>query len=182
VNNYIFDPGQRAVHYNLWASEWGSHPYQTGRLALVGNVLKGGASTDRAIAFFMLGGEGDVELYQADNLATGRDGRPLPMVGRYRNATGTTIEVDRSVALPSGIEPLPASAVSDAVLAHAGARPWDRDAIDRRLIDEVRSGGGRIIDSEADAGGYPPAAPATRRAFVEAEWDLATMQPHASRY
>ena len=182
VNNVIFDPGQRAVHYNLWASEWGDHPYQTGRLALVGNVLKGGASTDRAIAFFMLGGEGDVELYQADNIATDRDGRPLPMLGRYRNASGRIIDVDKSVAVPADIEPLAASAVSEAVLAHAGARPWDRDAVDRRLVDEVRSGGGRIIDSEADVGGYPPVAPATRRAFVEAEWDLATMQPRAVQH
>jgi len=180
VNNYIFDPGQRAVHYNLWASEWGSHPYQTGRLALVGNVLKGGASTDRAIAFFMLGGEGDVELYQADNLATGRDGRPLPMFGRYREATGAVIGIDKSAAMPADIQLLAASAVTESVLAHAGARPWDRDAVDRRLIDEARSGAGRIIDSEADAGGYPPAAPATRRAFVEAEWDLATLQPRTS--
>lgn len=182
VNNLIYDPGKRAVHYNLWASEWGSHPYQTGRLALVGNVLKGGASTDRAIAFFMLGGEGDVELYQADNIATGRDGQPLPMFGRYRNATGRIIAIDKSVALPADTEALAASAVSEAVLAHAGARPWDRDAVDRRLIDEVRSGGGRIIDSEGDVGGYPPVAPATRHAFVEAEWDLATMQPRAARH
>jgi len=182
VNNVIFDPGQRAIHYNLWASEWGSHPYQTGRLALVGNVLKGGASTDRAIAFFMLGGEGDVELYQADNLATGRDGRPLPTFGRYRNAAGKVIEIGRSDAMPADIQPLAASAVTEAVLAYAGARPWDRDAVDQRLIDEVRSGGGRIVDSEADAGGYPPVVPATRRAFVEADWDLATMQPRAPQH
>jgi hypothetical protein len=182
VNNVIFDPGQRAVHYNLWASEWGSHPYQTGRLALAGNVLKGGASTDRAIAFFMLGGDGDVELYQADNLATDRDGRLLPMFGRYRNATGKVIGIDKAAAMPAAIEPRAASAVTEAVLAHAGARPWDRDTVDRRLVDEVRSGGGRIVDSEADVGGYPPAAPATRRAFVEAEWDLATMQPRASQH
>ena len=182
ANNVIFDPGQRAVHYNLWASEWGAHSYQTGRLAVVGNVLKGGASTDPAIAFFMLGGEGDVELYEADNIATDRGGRPLPMLGRYRNATGKIIDVDKSDAMPADIHPLAASAVTEAVLAHAGARPWDRDVVDRRLVEEVRSGGGRIIDSEADVGGYPPAAQPTRHAFVEADWDLATMQPRAAQH
>jgi hypothetical protein len=182
VNNLIFDPGKRAVHYNLWASEWGSHPYQAGRLALVGNVLKGGASTDRAIAFFMLGGDGDVELYQADNEATDRDGRPLPMFGRYGNASGRVIGIDKSAAMPAAIKPLAASAVTVAVFAHAGARPWDRDAVDRRLIEEARAGAGHIIDSEVEVGGYPRAAPATRRAFVEAGWDLATMQPLASRH
>jgi len=84
--------------------------------------------------------------------------------------------------MPADIQPLAASAVTEAVLAYAGARPWDRDAVDQRLIDEVRSGGGRIVDSEADAGGYPPVVPATRRAFVEADWDLATMQPRAPQH
>jgi len=130
----------------------------------------------------MLGGEGNVELYQADNIATDRDGRPLPLLGRYRNATGTVIEVGKSVAMPADITPLAASAVSEAVLAHAGARPWDRDAVDRRLVDEVRSGRGRIIDSEADLGGYPRVEPATRRVFVEADWDLATMQPREAQH
>jgi hypothetical protein len=181
VNNYIFDPGKRAIHYNLWASEWGDHPYQTGRLALVGNVLKGGPSTDRAIALFMLGGEGDVELFQADNVAVDRDGKPVPMFGRYRNASGKVIDIDKSAAMPAAIEPLAASDVTEAVLANAGARPWDRDAVDRRLIDEVRSGSGHIIDSEGEGGGYPPVATATHRVFVEAEWNLATMQPLASR-
>jgi hypothetical protein len=182
VNNYIFDPGKRAIHYNLWAHEWEDHPYQTGRLALVGNVLKGGPSTDRAIALFMLGGEGDVELYQADNMAVDGDGKPLPMFARYRNASGKVIDVDKSAAMPAAIAPLASSAVSEAVLAHAGARPWDRDAVDRRLIDEVRSGSGHIIDSEGEVGGYPGKGPAMHRAFVEAEWDLATMQPLEPRH
>jgi len=181
VNNYIFDPGKRAVHYNLWASEWGDHAYQTGRLALVGNVLKGGASTDRAIALFMLGGEGDLELFQADNVALDRDGKPLPMLGRYGNASGKLIDIDKSSAMSAVIKPLAASAVTETVLAHAGARPWDRDAVDRRLIDEVHSGGGHIIDSEGEVGGYPHVATATHRVFVEAEWNLATMQPLASQ-
>ncbi len=91
VNNYIFDPGKRAIHYNLWASEWGDHPYQTGRLALVGNVLKGGVSTDPAIALFMLGGEGDVELY----LGRQRGDRPR-MASRCRCSAATGTRVARS--------------------------------------------------------------------------------------
>ena len=176
VNNLIYDPGKRAVHYNLWESEWRGHAFQTGHLALIGNVLKGGAATDRSIAFFMLGGEGDVELYSADNLATDRDGRPLPMLGTYKNPSGRIITVGKPARLPLGIEPMPAPSVTDAVLAQAGARPWDRDAVDNRLIAEVRSGDGHIIDSENEVGGYPQQMPATHRVFVESDWDLATMQ------
>lgn len=36
-----------------------------------------------------------------------------------------------------------------------GARPWDRDDIDIRIISEIRAGTNRIIDSEQDVGGYP---------------------------
>ena len=45
INNLIYDPGQRAIHYNLIAEEWGDHPYQTGEMAVIGNVLRGGQST-----------------------------------------------------------------------------------------------------------------------------------------
>jgi len=176
VNNLIYDPGKRAVHYNLWASEWGDRTFQTGKLAVVGNVLRGGASTERELAFFMLGGEGDVELYMADNIALDRTSAPLPMIGRYKNASGRIVEVTTRPKLPLGIEPLPAADVADAVLAHAGARPWDRDAIDRRVVDEAKTGGGHIIDSENEVGGYPRVLAPTPRAFVDAEWDLRTMR------
>ena len=36
-----------------------------------------------------------------------------------------------------------------------GARPWDRDYIDNRVISEVRSEGGSIPNTESDKGGYP---------------------------
>ena len=175
VNNLIFDPGKRALHYNLWATEWGDRPYQNGRLVAIGNVLRGGASTDRDIAFFMLGGEGDVELYSDDNLASDAEGRPLPLVGRYKQASGRIIAIGRP-RLPLDLVALPAVQVADAVLADAGARAWERDAVDTRLVAEARAGGGRIIDSETQVEGYPRELPATQRAFVDAEWNLATMQ------
>jgi len=34
------------------------------------------------------------------------------------------------------------------VLSDVGARPWDRDAVDRRLLEEARAGQGRVIDSK----------------------------------
>lgn len=40
------------------------------------------------------------------------------------------------------------------VLAGAGARPWSRDATDRRVVEEVRTGRGRIIDSQGSVGGW----------------------------
>ena len=63
-----------------------------------------------------------------------------------------------------------------AVIAKAGARPWDRDDIDRRILADTIEGRGEVIDSEQEVGGYPT-HPETRQPFVEADWDLATMEP-----
>ncbi|HEV8076983.1 MAG TPA: hypothetical protein VGP45_01220, partial [Marinobacter sp.] len=62
-------------------------------------------------------------------------------------------------------EPLPVAGVKEHVLNRAGARHWDRDAIDQRIIASVRERSGRIIDSEADVGGYPQELPASYRAL-----------------
>jgi len=43
----------------------------------------------------------------------------------------------------------------DHVLAGAGATLPQRDPVDSRIVQEVRSSGGRIIDSPDDVGGYP---------------------------
>jgi hypothetical protein len=66
--------------------------------------------------------------------------------------------------------------VQDAVIANVGARPWDRDMNDHRIVADVIEGRGTIIDSQEDVGGYPQMAE-TRQAFVEADWDLGTMEP-----
>jgi hypothetical protein len=175
INNLIYDPGQRAVHYNLIAEEWVGREYQTGQLVLRGNVLRGGPSTE-PLAFFMFGGSGDVELYMVDNLAVDRIGEPLPLMGRYTTGRARIIELQRAPSLPFGVRPLEAVDVQDAVIAHAGARPWDRDDIDRRIVANVIEGRGAIIDGESEVGGYPIVSE-VRAPFVEADWDLDTLEP-----
>lgn len=38
VNNLIYNPGRRALHYNLFLFEWGDHPMVNGQMSAVGNV------------------------------------------------------------------------------------------------------------------------------------------------
>jgi len=176
INNLIYNPGQRAVHYNLVAAEWDGHAYEDGRLALIGNVMRGGQDTPKDSVFFMFGGSGALDLYLHDNLAVDRIGQPLPMQGRYSTAPVGVRMLKTSPALPFGVKPLPAAKVQDVVIANAGARPWDRDDIDRRILADTIEGRGEVIDSEQDVGGYPKHAE-TRQAFVPADWDLDTMEP-----
>jgi hypothetical protein len=81
------------------------------------------------------------------------------------------IEKSEPPTWPAGIEKLPASAVRESITANAGARPWERDAVDARLVKEALASGGKIIDAESAVGGYPT-APATQAAFDASAWDL----------
>ena len=174
INNLIYDPGQRAVHYNLIAEEWGEHERQTGSLALIGNVLRAGPSTVKEIALFEIGGSGDIELYAQDNIAVDKIGNPLPMIGRYTTSPVKIIEAKTAPALPEGVKVLSAAQVQDAVIDDAGARPWDRDHDDARIVADTIEGRGRIIDSQKDVNGYPQVKE-VHQPFDPADWDLDTM-------
>ena len=176
VNNLIFDPGQRIVHYNLMAEEWGDHPWQVGQLTAVGNVARAGLSTVPHIAFLEIGGYGDLQYYGKDNLAVDQIGNPLPQLGRYTTAPAKIILMPSPPLWPEGLKAMPSSAVQQYVLHNAGARPWDRDYDDVRLIADVAEGRGIVINSENDIHGYPVQKP-TARPFNESDWNLSDMTP-----
>ncbi|MCC6487979.1 MAG: SUMF1/EgtB/PvdO family nonheme iron enzyme [Candidatus Hydrogenedentes bacterium] len=69
-----------------------------------------------------------------------------------------------------------AAMACERVLAEAGATLPKRDHADERLMNEVRTGTGRIIDSPADVGGWPmlesrPAPPDTDRDGMPDAWE-----------
>lgn len=181
INNLIYNPGARAAHYNLLGNEWQGQPYQTGKIALVGNVLRHGPDTPAETPLFSLGGQGDVELHLADNLAHDRQGGAAPLMGRYSAGAAQILpagDAARPAYLPPRLQPLPARQLEDRLLHTAGARPWDRDPIDAKLLSDVLEGRGQIIDSETQSSGFPRHAPRSR-AFDAAAWDLRDMSPKA---
>jgi hypothetical protein len=175
INNVIYNPGQRAVHYNLIPEEWYGRKYELGRITLIGNVMRGGQSTKPGLPLFMLGGSGDIEMYEEDNIAVDWIGNPLPKTGRYTTSKARILPMNKP-ALPTGVTPLPAINVEESVIANAGARPWDRDPIDIRIVADTVEGRGEIIDHEDEVGGYPTYKE-TRQPFNEKDWHLATMTP-----
>ena len=160
VNNLIYDPGQRAIHYNLIAEEWGDQPYQTGEMTIIGNVLRGGQSTAAGSA---AGDDWRIRRRGAsmkhDNIAVDRWGRPLPMRGLYTTAPIKILKLP-APRIP-GVTPLPARAVQDHVVRNAGAFP--RDAIDARIVADTIEGPwlhhrqpvgvGRLSEGSAHAAG-----------------------------
>jgi hypothetical protein len=176
INNFIFDPGQRAVHYNLIDYEWVGHPYETGKITAVGNVLRAGMSTPLPLAFMEIGGAGDVEYYAKDNIAVDKIGNPLPMTGRYGVTHARIVPAKTPSVWPPFTPVMPVEDVETQLLRDVGARPWDRDYHDERLVGDVAEGRGWIIDSQEEVHGYLDVKP-QRRPFNEADWNLFDMTP-----
>ena len=89
------------------------------------------------------------DAYLEDNVALNRDGGPAPLT------RGRIVELNEKPVWPDGLRPLPPETVVDYVSKHAGARPRDRDEVDKRIIRDLLNRQGRIIDSQDDVGGYP---------------------------
>lgn len=162
VNNLIHNSGGSAISYGLVPEEWAGKEWQRGQMAIVGNVIRRGPSTPAALAPIRFGsnwGAPECDAYVHDNRFIDRDGRELPLqlaveARKGLERSGEFRLVTAAPLWPAGFTALGATEVTAAVLADVGARPWDRDAVDRRLVEEARSGGGKIIDSETEVGGY----------------------------
>jgi hypothetical protein len=181
VNNLIYNPKHRAVHYNLMALEWGDHPYVTGQITAIGNVMRGGNDTDKDLPFLMIGGDGDLDYYGKDNRAVDLHGNKLPMFGRYGETKAKIVEKQAPLMSTAGMTVLPSGQVETSVLATAGARPWDRDDDDIRVLYFVAEGRGVVINDEKEVSAYPSYG-AVFAPFNEADWNLDTMEPKSGRY
>ncbi len=175
VNNLIVNPGKRGIHFALVTDEWKEHEWTTGMLAVVGNLMLAGADTVRELPL-VTHSRGPLELYMADNHSLSVEGKPAPLQNASAASTTNGCVLVKSPPLwPDHLKALAVDKVRERVLANAGARPWDRDAIDRRIIEQARSGTGRVINSEQEVEGYPKPEP-VRAPFVADEWNLETMQ------
>lgn len=163
VNNYIYNPGFAAVHYNLSKAEWGDHKWVAGKMSVVGNVLEKGADSHPRLPYGLF--SGPVDVYWENNEVSGE------AISKDRLLTGDHTIVTKKPVWPDIIKVLPTENLKDYILSHVGARPWDRDDVDQRIVEEVRQSKNRIIDSEDEVGGYPKVKAAYRK-FDPAKWDM----------
>ena len=169
VNNWIANPGRAAIHHGAVLKEWSPHPFIASRLAIVGNVMEAGPDSAPKLALFTNLRNSPLELFMADNLASTLEGQAAPLT------TGECTKLEARPFWPTGLVALPAAQVKEHVLKNAGARPWDRDEVDKRIVQAAVERKGKIIDSEQDVGGYPTATP-TQAGFKPTDWNLATME------
>jgi len=159
VNNLIYNAKEPAA---------GIQPkYGPIEVSFVGNVIKPGpdsGSTSGCIAWlvgynndFYNNGSGS-KIYTKDDITFNCDKYSGEWVGvldpnNYRHVSG--LKVISPPVWPPNLKILNSEDVEKYVLANAGARPFDRDAVDLRIINDVKNGTGRIIDSPKDVGGWP---------------------------
>ena len=163
VNNVIYNPGEVAISLDYDPDEYEGFTEEPrpARSSIVGNVLLCGQDTP----FYLTLVAGVGEVYLNDNLALKRNNKPVAMTqGRLTITDSMPIWIE-------GIDILPVGHVLDRVLRTAGARPWDRDAIDDRIVQSVRDGTGHLINSQNDVGGYPD-MPMTSRTLDIPETDI----------
>lgn len=155
ANNLVYDPGSQAIHLD---DPEGSGPTFA---AIVGNRMISGPDTD----LFMAMVESLAWVKSTSRVAM-LDNDPGNRPERISFASDEIFEDLTSYDdSPVRVTPLalrPAAEVEDWVLATAGARPADRDAVDRRVVADVRAGTGHIIDSPAQVGGLEPVTPVVR--------------------
>jgi len=136
----------------------GTNMDEAGSYTIEGNGYQRGTDDDRLIEGGAKGGE-QPTAYLADNWAT------------YDTelTNGQIDRVDSRPVWPSGLEALRPGAVRSHTTVHAGARPADRTAGEKRHVDHVRNATGSIVDSQDDVGGYPSLAENTHSLDVPAQ-------------
>ena len=122
--------------------------------------------SDGRVPFLMLGGDGDLEYFGRDNIAVDKYGAALPQFGRYGETRAKLIKKTESISWPEGISVFNALDVETHLLVNAGARPWDRDKDDIRVLYFIAEGRGKIIDDEKAVSAYPKQKE-VREVFIE---------------
>ncbi len=142
----------------------------------VGNYLRPGPSS-RAKKPITVGDKSDLQFFIRDNVFEGndaltRDNTQFFQPDQFRAQV-------RTVAEPFAAPPVTtvaAVAALELVLAKVGASAPVRDAADARLVEQVRTRKGALIDSQAEVGGWPllksgPAPVDTDGDGMPDEWD-----------
>ena len=147
VNNLIYNPGRVAILLYYSKSEWKNARYEPEncRVSIVGNVLYAGKNTNEKMALVAAMGD----AFMKDNLAFDTEGMALPLT--YGNIN----ILSEKPVWPTNLMPLPADEVVGYITGHVGARPKERDVVDKRIIQDFLDKKGQILDSQDEVGGYP---------------------------
>ena len=175
-NNAIYD----------WRGNSGYNSWEAVRINYVGNYLKPGPSTPPKVrGRAMTPGSRFTRLFIADSVIEGLpeqsvDNWLMVEPGADNWIKGQNVRETCGVTTPFPVPPVSTQTATSAfeeILRSAGATLPVRDAVDRRIVSQVRSGTGRLLERPEDAGPrpvYSTAAPPVDRDGdgLPDEWEL----------
>ncbi|MBW3595849.1 MAG: pectate lyase [Planctomycetes bacterium] len=174
-----------AIHHSLMAHNVGRNPMikATGMVDVVNNLIfvprtvaasvdgELGACHVNLVGNYVIAPHGDglaygvqvlgprpVSLFLRDNLGPyrTRTDQPESLFVSPRNSGRSRIVERRAETPPTAASP--ASAVFEEVLTNAGCTVPRRDAVDERVVADVRAGRARVIRAPSEVGGWPELA------------------------
>jgi len=180
AHNYLRNPYFKGDTYYLMVNNvvynWGSigtyldDPDGSGLQAetLIGNVYIPGPSTPGGLPMHIYPNvKSGSQVYVADNTMN-RAASPADPWSLVINDVGAWVKASSPPVMASALTILPSTLVEASVLAQVGARPADRDNVDIRVVNDVKNGTGRVINSQNDVGGWPVLAVNVRPLTVPA--------------
>lgn len=161
VNNVSYN----SIYYHIVIKD----PEDNGphKISAIGNVTLKGPSTvnsDQTVRI-MSNTDPTSQVYVNDNICPNPDYHvnwecvrddPTNLINDIK------VDTPPVTLTPLTVKPAAENVARDWVLDYAGPRPGNRDAVDKRIISDVRNGTGTIIDSEDDVGGWPELSENTR--------------------
>lgn len=166
ANNVVYNYGIYAAH--IGGEQGEGYSDNPGKGSFIGNTFLKGA--DGWGDYFLEGHKGDFdknmnpgngEAYLEDNIMLDR-GTGNALIPYDQHIT----PLESPVAMPSEFQAIPARENIERVLKGAGSRPFERNDVDKRIIQSVINGDGSIIDSQSEVGGYPSYAATSRELSV----------------
>ena len=149
ANNVFYNwVGGRATNIGNYSSSF-PQKYPT-EVSIIGNVyIKGYNTTSSTNAISTSTSLSDgAKIYVYDNVLVG-------VATLWRNVVAYDPLVSTPPVQIQGFTPLRGANVEASVLNKAGARPADRDEVDHRIVHEVNTRTGRLINSQSEVGGWP---------------------------
>ncbi len=144
----IFDFRNNVI-YNWQTNSAYTSSDQCTMINYVGNYLKYGPNTpDKKRTTALASGGIGTNVYLSNNYLYERGDIGWQMI------EGNATKLESAIPVYSVTTTDPQTAYTQ-VLAQAGASLPNRDEVDRRIVNEVRNRGGRIIDSQSQVGGWP---------------------------
>src|SRR5262245_40851145 len=173
VNNLVYDRG--TMDYD------GQTEYdRVTKSSVVGNVFLRGPSYDRTTRPIYLRTTGSASLvpgsrvYVNDNYAPEQGSSLSDLVSQTGGTLSGLLQTSSAPVWNTGLtaRKTASNGVYNRVLSYAGARPSDRDSVDKRVVSHVKNRNGGIINCVAsngstrcnkNAGGWPTISQNTRR-------------------